>query len=179
VGPKRDGTSILECLERQMTPPNFPVPFSLLRGIQSVSEISSGESLQIGDVTVRAASLNHPNESIGYRVEHGGKALAYCLDHEHGDTNEVHPGVATLSENADMLVFDAAYTDDEYPSFRGWGHSTWQEGYKTARKLGVKKLALAGFNPGVVDTDLDLIKAEVEKLEGETFIATESQTYLL
>jgi ribonuclease BN (tRNA processing enzyme) len=75
-----------------------------------------------------------------------------------------------------MLVFDAAYTDEEYPSFRGWGHSTWQEGHKTARELGVSILALAGFNPGVVDSDLDAIKAEVEAMAGRTIIATEGSS---
>jgi ribonuclease BN (tRNA processing enzyme) len=113
---------------------------------------------------------------MGFRVEHGGRALAYCLDHEHGDTNQIHPGIAALAQNADMLVFDAAYTDEEYPSFRGWGHSTWQEGHKTARELGVSILALAGFNPGVVDSDLDAIKAEVEAMAGRTIIATEGSS---
>ena len=28
------------------------------------------------------------------------------------------------------MVYDAAYTDDEYPNFKGWGHSTWQEASK-------------------------------------------------
>jgi hypothetical protein len=40
-------------------------------------------------------------------------------------------------------------------------------------------LALAGFNPGVVDADLDLIKAEVDALDGETVIATEGSSMAL
>ena len=38
-----------------------------------------------------------------------------------------------------------------------------QVGHKTARALTVKTLALSGFNPGVVDADLDAIKAQVER----------------
>ena len=116
---------------------------------------------------------------MGFRIEFGGRALAYCLDHEHSDPEAIHPGVMALAQDADMLVFDAAYCDEDYPSFKGWGHSTWQVGYKTARALNVKTLALAGFNPGVVDTDLDAIKTQVERLDGETIVATESQTYSL
>ena len=179
VGPKREGTALLDCLERQMLPPNFPVPFSLLQGVKSVTELSSGDSLQVGDATIHAAALNHPNESMGFRIEYGDRSLAYCLDHEHGGVDDIHPGVETLAKGADMLVFDAAYTDEEYPSFKGWGHSTWQEGYKTARELDVRILALAGFNPGVVDADLDLIKAEVDALDGETVIATEGSSIAL
>ena len=36
-----------------------------------------------------------------------------------------------------------------------------------------------GFNPGVVDADLDLIKAEVDALDGETVIATEGSSIAL
>ena len=57
------------------------------------------------------------------------------------------------------------------------GHSTWQVGYKTARALNVKTLALSGFN-WCCGRDLDAIKAH-ERLEGETIVATESQTYSL
>lgn len=179
IGPKREGTQLIDCLERQMLPPNFPVPFSLLQGIKSVTEINAGETMTFGDATVTAQLLNHPNESMGYRIECGDKSLAYCLDHEHGDAEEIHPGLAALARDTDMLVFDAAYSDEEYPSFRGWGHSTWQEGYKTAQALNVGTLALAGFNPGVVDSDLDVIKAKLDKLPGSVVIGTEGQKYTL
>ena len=179
IGPKRDGLSLVDCLERQMLAPNFPVPFTALKGVKSVTEMASGETRTFGEATVHAHSLNHPNESMGFRIEFGGRALAYCLDHEHSDPEAIHPGVMALAQDADMLVFDAAYCDEDYPSFKGWGHSTWQVGYKTARALNVKTLALSGFNPGVVDTDLDAIKAQVERLDGETIVATESQTYSL
>ena len=61
IGPKRDGASLIDCLERQMLPPNFPVPFSLLQGVKSVTEIGAGESMTFGDATVTAQFLNHPN----------------------------------------------------------------------------------------------------------------------
>ena len=76
-----------------------------------------------------------------------------------------------------MLVFDAAYCDEDYPSL-GLGAPP---GRSDTKRQSPKRqnLALSGFNPGVVDADLDAIKAQVERLEGETIIATESQTYLL
>ena len=79
IGPKRDGLSLVECLERQMLPPNFPVPFSALQGVKSVTEMASGESRVFGGATVHAHSLNHPNESVGFRIQHGDSSLAYCL----------------------------------------------------------------------------------------------------
>ena len=65
-----------------------------------------------GGATVHAHSLNHPNESMGFRIEYGSSALAYCLDHEHTESDAIHPGIVALAQDADMLVFDAAYCDE-------------------------------------------------------------------
>ena len=113
IGPKRAGTTLLECLERQMLPPP-PCRFPAAAG--EICDRFSGETLQVG-IPGLCASIESP-QRYGYRIEHDGRSLAYCLDHEHGDTNDIH--LTALAQNADMLVFDAAYTDEEYPSFRGW-----------------------------------------------------------
>ena len=56
---------------------------------------------------------------MGFRIEYGSSALAYCLDHEHRIRR--YSSVCALAQDADMLVFDAAYCDEDYPSFKGWG----------------------------------------------------------
>ena len=53
---QESGLSLVDCLERQMLAPNFPVPFAL-QGVKSVSEMASGESRAFGGATVHAHSL--------------------------------------------------------------------------------------------------------------------------
>ena len=134
-GPKRPGFTLRSCLEAAMTPPNFPIPFDLLAGIKEVIEIAPGEGIELDGVKISTAELNHPDGSIGFRIEHNGKSLAYCLDHEHEEPDQVHPGLRELAENSDVLIFDAAYSDEDYAKFKGWGHSTWQVGHKLPSSL--------------------------------------------
>ena len=101
--------------ERQCYP-NFPVPFSLLQGVKSVTEIVSGDFAS-RRFQGSCASIESLQRKHGYRIEHDGRSLAYCLDHEHGDTNDIHPGVMALAQNADMLVFDAAIQTKSIQAF--------------------------------------------------------------
>ena len=178
-GPKRPGFTLRSCLEAAMTPPNFPVPFDMLAGVSEVNEIEPGASVELDGVTISTAELNHPDGSIGFRIEHEGKSLAYCLDHEHEEHDQVHQGLAKLAQDADVLIFDAAYSDEDYPRFKGWGHSTWQVGYKTARQLDVKTLVLSGFNPDLTDDALDAITHLTKDMTGNTVVAKEGDSLAL
>ena len=178
-GPKRPGFTLRSCLEAAMTPPNFPIPFDLLAGIKEVIEIAPGEGIELDGVKISTAELNHPDGSIGFRIEHNGKSLAYCLDHEHEEPDQVHPGLRELAENSDVLIFDAAYSDEDYAKFKGWGHSTWQVGHKTAQQLGVKTLVLSGFNPDLTDDELDAIAEQTKDMTGNTIVAKEGETLAL
>jgi len=64
------------------------------------------------------------------------------------------------ADGADLLIYDAQYTPEEYSRFRGWGHSTWAEGVKVARDAGAKQLLLFHHDPSHNDVFLDDI-AEV------------------
>jgi phosphoribosyl 1,2-cyclic phosphodiesterase len=175
-GPKRSGFTLKSCLEAGMTPPNFPITFDMLSGINQVIEISPGDYVEIDDIKISTAELNHPDGSIGFRIEYNGKSIAYCLDHEHDSPETIHNGLKTLAQNANILIFDAAYSDEDYPKFKGWGHSTWQEGYRTAQALNVETLVLSGFNPDLTDDQLDQIAHLTKDMPGHTILAQEGDT---
>ena len=42
---------------------------------------------------------------------------------------ELDESILKLVENTDLFIYDSTYTEEEYPNFEGWGHSTWQEGF--------------------------------------------------
>lgn len=177
IGPRRPGINLHEALERQMESPNFPVPFSALAAVKSVIEVTPGETIQLASTTVDTAQLNHPDISMGFRIERGGKSIAYCLDHEHEDEVTVHAGLEALARDADLLVYDAAYDDLEYSKFKGWGHSTWQMGRTSAAALNVQTLILAGYNPDATDDDLDRINDALEGGEQNTVLAKEGMSF--
>ena len=46
--------------------------------------------------------------------------------------------ILELIRGSQIVIYDATYTEAEYPSFRGWGHSTWNEGVRLCKAAGVR-----------------------------------------
>jgi len=60
-----------------------------------------------------------------------------------------------LACNVDLLVHDAQYTDDEYASCIGWGHSTYRHAFEFAAQVGPKRLIPFHHDPSHDDEMLD------------------------
>ena len=133
--------TIKQRLNDQMLHPNFPVPLQIMGADLKFYDVAVGEKFDIGDVTIENARLNQPGESVGYRVSWQGYTAAYVTDTEHF-ADHLDQNVLYLAENADVMIYDATYTNDEYNSpvnpKVGWGHSTWQEAVKIAVAAKVK-----------------------------------------
>ena len=118
-------------------------------------------------MSLRSAPLNHPNGATGYRVESGGKSICYITDTEHRE-GSIDQTIVDLCRGADIMVYDSAYTDAEYPSFRGWGHSTWQEGVRIADAAGVGTLAVFHHDPGHDDDFMDGVSRDAAAMRPGT-----------
>ena len=140
-----------------MKDPVFPVPSSLIEKACTFNDYNVGHVFNLGkDMTIRTGKLNHPNGACGYRIECGGKVIAICTDTEHFE-DRLDDDVLELANNADVMVYDSAYTDEEYPKFKGWGHSTWQEAIKVANAANVSQTFLFHHDPSHTDQKMDLI----------------------
>jgi phosphoribosyl 1,2-cyclic phosphodiesterase len=140
--------------------PFFPVDFAEIAGQVAVRELPSRDRFTIGDITVTLARLNHPDPVYGFRLEHAGRAIVYATDTEHFAC--VDPTLAGLAAGADILIYDAQYTPDEYPRKVGWGHSTWRAGVELARAAGVGQLVLFHHDPDRTDTQLAALEAAAQ-----------------
>ena len=137
--------------------PFFPVDFDDLGGTVIPRELRANDQFVIGDITITMARLNHPDPVYGYRLEHAGQSVVYATDTEHFSC--VDPTLKKLAAGADILIYDAQYTPDEYPSKVGWGHSTWEAGAELARAAGVPQLVLFHHDPMRSDAQLDALEA--------------------
>ena len=86
-----------------------------------------------------------------------------CTDTEHFE-DRIDENVVALAQNADLMVYDAAYTEESYPNFKGWGHSTWQEAIKVADAANVKQTFLFHHDPSHNDKKMDEISKEVSSI---------------
>jgi phosphoribosyl 1,2-cyclic phosphodiesterase len=139
----------------------------------SFNDFRCGETLEPQPgVVLRTGPLNHPNGATGYRIEYGGKAVAYITDTEHRP-GELDGNILRLVEDADIMIYDSTYTDEEYPQHVDWGHSTWQEGVRLADKGRVKTLVIFHHDPGHDDAFMDGVAAEAARRRPGTLVAKE------
>jgi phosphoribosyl 1,2-cyclic phosphodiesterase len=126
------------------------------------TDFTAGDTLELRPGLVAlTAPLRHPGGSTGYRIEWSGRAVAYITDTEH-TPGQPDANVLRLAAGADVLIFDASYSDAEYPLHVGWGHATWQEGIRIARAAGARRLVLYHHDSKRDDACLDAVAAEAE-----------------
>lgn len=166
------GMTIEQRLSDQMMQPNFPVPLQIMGANLRFHNLEYGMEVNLGDVNIQTGLLNHPGGAMGYRVNWQDRSVAYITDTEHFST-EIDRDVLTLVDGADVLIYDCTYTDEEYPSRVGWGHSTWQEGVKLAIAAGVEKLVIFHHDPSHNDDFMDAIGISAAKVFAETIVARE------
>jgi phosphoribosyl 1,2-cyclic phosphodiesterase len=174
--PSPNGATIKQKLQDQMLHPNFPVPLQIMRADLEFYDLEMGETLHCGNVTVETRPLNHPGDAVGYRVNWQGLSAAYITDTEHFP-DRLDDNVLALARQADVMIIDATYTDEEYndPKYSkvGWGHSTWQQAVKIAKTAQVKQLVLFHHDPAHNDDFLDCIGEQVRRVFPETILARE------
>jgi phosphoribosyl 1,2-cyclic phosphodiesterase len=170
------GVTIEHRLHDQMTQPNFPVPLQVMGANLRFHNLDYGDRVKLGDVTVLTGLLNHPGGAMGYRVSWQDYAVAYITDTEHLSTG-LDLQVLDLVDQADVLIYDATYTDEEYHHPRtskvGWGHSTWQEAVKIAQAAQVKKLVIFHHDPSHDDDFMDAIQLQVSEVFPQAIVAQE------
>lgn len=162
-----------------MSPPFFPVSTEIFEANVSFHDFQMGDRLTPAPgVTVTTAELNHPNRAAGYRVDHAGKSFCYLTDTEHvaGTPDQA---VLALIRNADVVVYDSMFTDDEFGTYVGWGHSTWQEGARLCQAAGAKTLVIFHHLPERDDDALDAIAAEAKRVFPGAVVAREGLTLSL
>jgi phosphoribosyl 1,2-cyclic phosphodiesterase len=156
-----------------MRPPFFPQTPACLKAQVDYRDFRPGDILAMGNgLTLHTTRLKHPGGCVGYRLSNGGRTFCYVCDTEHvpGAPDEA---VLDLVRGADVVVYDAAYTDAEFPAFVGYGHSTWQEGVRLCELAGAGRCVVFHHGPARKDDELSLIAAEAERLRPGTLVARE------
>jgi CheY-like chemotaxis protein/phosphoribosyl 1,2-cyclic phosphodiesterase len=187
------GQRLEDTLAGQMEYEYFPVALEQLGAKIRYHELVEG-TFDLGAVRVTARYLNHPGLALGYRLETSGVTLVYATDHEphsshHRDVSDptqlppIHREDQRHVEflaGADLVIHDAQYTLEEYPSKLSWGHSPAELAVDFALAAGAKRLALFHHDPLRDDAALDrLVESCQLRAVGsglELFAAAEGQT---
>jgi len=165
VGPKQKDIDVQNLFAGQMGPIYFPVPFSVVAATMEFEHLNDGE-YELDDVRVRVMRVKHPSFVIAYRIEVDGKSICLIPDNEiDGTMYDVGPDwekrIVDFVGDADLLVHDSMYTDEEYEHRAGWGHSTFSQSVRLAEEGGVGRLLFFHHDPTRTDDQLDEIVARM------------------
>jgi phosphoribosyl 1,2-cyclic phosphodiesterase len=174
-----DNGGIQDVLTAQMISPMFPVPLETMQAKLRFEDFKAGEKFKLySDVNIKTAPLRHPNGATGYRIEHNGKSVCYITDTEHVP-GEPDQKILELIEGSDLVIYDSTYTEEEFVTKVGWGHSTWNEGLALCQAANVKKFAIFHHEPDHDDNFVDGIEAEAQAKWEHSFAAREGMVVSL
>ena len=161
-GAPGQGRGLEKILRGQMESDYSPIGLGDLAATIDFHELR-GRDIEIGDVRVATTYLNHPGMTLGYRITADGRRLVYAADHEPyaetldhvaGRGQEGRAYGARLDETtvafaagADLYIADAQYTDEEYATRIGWGHSSLSAAVGLGLAAEAKALALFHHDP--------------------------------
>ena len=158
--------SIKGILSRTMEAPFFPVDLTSVKADITFSD-TCGIPLTFGSMRVEPINLNHPNMGYGYRFSENGKRFVFLTDNE---LEHPHPKGRAYGEylafcrDADLLIHDAEYTDEEYLHTRGWGHSRYRAALALALEAGVRQFGLFHHNQDRSDAALETILQDCRRI---------------
>lgn len=153
-GEAREGVSFREQLETVVGPPYWPLGLGDFRARVQVHQIKPEQSVSLpGGVFVRTLRGRHPNGSLYFRLEDTRRSVVYALDCELD--GEFLPELARFSRDADLLVCDASFTEEDLIRCRGWGHSSWRQCLELRRASGAKLALLTHYSGGYDDRFLE------------------------
>ena len=171
-GAKSLAASIRRVVRDQMSPVVFPVAFEELAATFEFRELTDERHASDG-FDVRAFPVRHPGGALGYRFAGRGSdgqestsAFVYISDNELRATDTSATSerwrakLVEFIRGSRVLIHDATYTEDEYETHRGWGHSTYGDAVALALESGVETLVLFHHSPDRSDDDVDARLAE-------------------
>jgi len=194
-GSSKKKTFLASVLRKQMDVNYFPVDMSAMAADLSINEISS-PAFTIGRLKVVCQEqVCHPGGSVRYRLHAGRKRIVYATDVEldafmgRGKTAPAERQLArdylSFIRGADLLIGDGQYSESEYPTRIGWGHTSMPVLIEAACRAKVRKLAVFHHDPQHTDSFLDRLWGQYARRYKDThpkttiFLAREGMTLAL
>jgi phosphoribosyl 1,2-cyclic phosphodiesterase len=164
-GPASPVASVAERLAMYFSPPLFPVHLSEVPARTVFHDAPDG-SWSLDGATLWSQPILHPGATVGYRIEADGGALTYLTDHEPALGSDLALPLewisgAALAHGADVLIHDCQYTDEEYATRVGFGHTSTGQVARFAERSDVDRLVLYHHDPMHTDPELDALRERV------------------
>ena len=176
------GASLREILAEPMRAPFFPITMRELSARMDINKLTDTK-FSLGKVKVHAALVNHPGICAGYRIFSSAGSVAFLPDHEPYEfflhalrgnrlssaqakqiAADEQTGLVRFLHGSDILILDAQYTDKEYKTHVGWGHSSISSAVSLALEAEIQTLVLFHHDPHHDDEKVDAMLESAREL---------------
>jgi phosphoribosyl 1,2-cyclic phosphodiesterase len=183
-GPPSDvqNQSLKQIMEFQTSYEYFPISLSQLGAKIDYIDCKEGK-IPVDSLEMYTCRINHPVACLAYKIVYDGKTFIYGGDHEpfrniyrdssestgmdedflkelDQNADEQNKKIIEFCRNADLVSWDGQYTDTEYETKKGWGHSSYNADLELAEKSGIKHILLTHHEP--MNSDEKLAQYEIE-----------------
>ena len=157
-GPSFNGEGIKGQLDRLFVPPYWPCTIDKYPADIRFNELEL--PIKIGEVLIEGINGSHPGGSIIYKVSAFGKSAVYATDYEY--TEDSAARLIAFAKDTDLLRIDAQYTDEEYKTRNGFGHSTLDKAMVIAKECMARNVRIVHHDPRHNDQVLKSLENKVK-----------------
>ncbi len=178
IGPKENAKSLRDTIDGILARDYFPVDTSYFKAKLEFIAIGE-EKFDLFGAKVESIYLNHPTQTLGYKITEHNKCFAYLTDTEpywgfihevykgfrrHNDPMKLEESLDEFVQNCDLLIHDGQYTLEEYKKGKiTWGHYPMEEVVKRAIRANVKKVLITHHDPDRSDDELEKIERQLQE----------------
>jgi len=173
---KRKIINLKDIFSTQMQSIYFPVQLEKM-GAQITFEKYETQVVGKKGAFVSTIDVNHPGGCIGARFQCKTKSIVFCTDTEH--PNGIDENVVKFSMNADVLIHDAQYTDEELKLYKGWGHSSYSQAIEVAERSNVKQLIITHHDPDHNDSFLNKMEKKCQERFKDLVFARDGYEFII
>ena len=154
-----NGANLRQHLSEYFSPPFFPPGVFSRVNCLNIVDFENFITQKSPGLIIECMGLKHPGGAVGYSFKSGTKKVVIALDNEFDSDQE--DDLLGFCENADILIWDGMYTNEEITSKKGWGHSTIEQAIYFTERSNVKRTVICHHSPTRSDADIDTIRANL------------------
>jgi len=152
----------IKIISRKLLDKTFwPVSLDMLKAKINFIDLKD-ETIRINNnLIIENMEHIHPNGATSYKVSIDKYKIVYSTDCEHPG-NKLNSDIINFAKNADILIHDSHFTNEDLITHQGWGHSSWEQATNVASKANVRKLILFHFCPNYTDEVINNIEKNAQ-----------------
>lgn len=151
-----EGLSLEEGLRSFMKPPIWPCTPDVFSDKVHFLQLPK-DDFEAAGFSISSIPGSHPNDIDVFRLAFpNGRSFVHVGDYEVETDPQLDRNLVEFARNCDLLLMDGMYTEEEYSSMRGFGHSSWARTCKLAHEMGAKDLRVIHHAPNHTDAQLGI-----------------------